>query len=131
VSALEAIALSFEQLRQAAAQIVIADLPMIEICDREIWARLPCECSAVYFVTHPIDGVLYIGKTAAIRQRWASTYRLGRQIYTLNHSKHAQALDLGDCELSWLEIDRCYLAALEAALIGLHLPPWNLREKYT
>src|SRR5215467_6859771 len=47
-------------------------LPFVMIEDNEVHKSLPVCTSAVYFLTHPSLGLLYIGKSKLLKTRWYS-----------------------------------------------------------
>ncbi|MHC5756067.1 MAG: helix-turn-helix domain-containing protein [Nostoc sp.] len=85
-------------------------LPSVLLNER---SRLP-KVSGIYFAATDSEGVLYIGQSVNIRQRW------------VNHERRYQLSKIKNVHLYWLEVaDRSLLKVIEEALIEKFSPPLN------
>lgn len=100
----------------------IASLPFVTIEDEEVSESLPRKMTAVYFLTHDSEGLLYVGKTHELRKRWLNAY------WSHNHCGHQcmpHALHLKDVRLSWWQLPKELIEIVESSLIRLWTPKWN------
>lgn len=112
---------SVNQVRSALSrlqpELFIESLPSVLIEDDGVFRELPEDVLAVYFLTHPIEELLYIGKANDLQRRWRPTGN--------THSCLDPAIRLGCVKLSWWELDVDSLSIVEDLLIKLWSPPWN------
>jgi hypothetical protein len=110
-----------DQIREAVQQLeplpFIKSLPSVLIEDEEVFRRLPEEISAIYFLTHPYEELLYIGKANNVQRRWRPVGN--------THACLGPAIQLGHVKLSWWKLDIDSLSIVEDLLIKLWSPLWN------
>lgn len=104
-------------LRQLEPGSFIQSLPSVLIEDEEVYRQLPVDVSAVYFLTHPIEELLYVGKTNNLQTRWRPTGH--------THEYLQPAIRLGQVTLAWWVLDADISSIVEEILIGTWGPSWN------
>ncbi|MFH0344791.1 MAG: GIY-YIG nuclease family protein [Chromatiales bacterium] len=96
------------------------------IKDRNVSDKLPHATSALYFLTHPSEGLLYIGKAGNFRGRWSlKSDFTGQTSIELTHACLDPAINLGNVRLSWWPMPKDCLVSLESFLIQDLSPKWN------
>jgi len=106
------------QIEKALSKLQIGALPYVVIADDDVCESLPMRTAAVYFLTHPTEGLLYIGKAKNVRSRWgAPAYR--------QHDCLEMAIRLRDVRLSWWALPESLLGVVEESLIRMRKPKWN------
>lgn len=112
---------SVDQIRSALQQLqpepFIESLPSVLIEDEEVYRRLPEDVSAVYFLTHPYEELLYLGKANDLRTRWRPSGH--------THDCLDPTLQLRDVKLAWWALDVDLLSAVEEVLTKAWRPLWN------
>lgn len=103
-----------------------SELPSVLI-DAIPFDNCPFANNAIYFLTHPTYGILYVGKANNLRGRWRCDWNYGALEWMPTHKQHQRALDLGGVYLSWTECKNPDV--IEAILIKALQPPWNIRGK--
>ncbi len=111
-------------MRKRLARLDLSSLPRFKITDEDVSERLPRAMAAIYFLLHPTEGVLYIGKAHNLKGRWSPNF-----FRRTPHECFEGALELGDVELAWWAVPKEYLTALEALLIQIWSPKWNVHER--
>ena len=111
-----------KQINQALSEVdqaeFITSLPFVMIEEYELYKSLPTRTAAIYFLTHPELGMLYIGKAKNLRMRWAEN----------NYNEHdclEIALQTENVRLSWWEMPSDLHGLIEESLIRLWQPKWN------
>ena len=132
-----AIGQAFDDITTAVSGIDIGSLPNVPIVDVYVKRTLPLSTSAVYFVTHPEEGVLYIGKANDLRARWRCDGRSGIDRVTPEMDGTWVELSSGERGLVeydaehphgfavWIPTHSCMLRALElgdVSIAWLELP---------
>lgn len=88
---------------------------------------LPKKVSCVYFLYHEKHGVLYIGKAKDLYERWKRTLH-DNGIVDKEHHKMADAIELGNVHLCWLELDNNLTNIVEHVFIRNLHPIWNTKD---
>jgi len=89
---------------------------------------LPEATSCVYFLTHPEQGLLYIGKANNLKKRfymYPSIFDTSQPEVLHTHPALIQAVRCGNTKLSWLEVSPDLNEMIEKILIGTLVPKWN------
>ena len=105
-----------------------AELPSIPLeslisCD-DIAPGISC----LYFLMHPIHGLLYVGKAKDLRQRWRASGFYPGEERSATHQYHERCIELGDVCLSWLPLDETAHEIAETIAIRCFEPHWNVRK---
>lgn len=107
-------------------KIDLNSLPFINIKNRESFESLPPNICCVYFLIHPVQGVLYVGKAINLRSRWRIKYNAWGQFNReQNHDCLLKSIRLRDVKLAWWEIPKEYKPLIENMLIKIYNPKWN------
>lgn len=113
---------AFDQITQSVESLnqdaLLSSLPFVIIDHEEFWQVIPVKTTGIYFLTHPVEGLLYIGKAKNIRNRWSDTF-MGI------HDCLEGAVRLGNVRLSWLPLPDGLNLLVEQKLIRLWKPKWN------
>lgn len=91
--------------------------------------NLPFNICGLYFLLHPDQGILYIGKTINLRQRWSILRDdKSNELLTCHHMLE-RSLEQGGVYLAWKEINREIAGLIEPILIKKLHPKWNTINK--
>jgi hypothetical protein len=112
------------------SRLDIDSLPSVLIEDIHVARLLPFDTSAIYFLSHPEKGLLYIGTASNLQGRWSLKCDMfGEFSVELTHSCLDPAINLGNVRLSWWSVPKECLVTLESFLIRDLLPRWNQRGR--
>jgi GIY-YIG catalytic domain len=110
--------------------IDIESLPSILLENYKSVDALPEATSCVYFLTHPEQGFLYIGKSNNLKKRfykYPSIFDSSQPEELFTHPALIHAVRLGNTKLSWLEVPPVFNELIEKTLIKALEPKWNGR----
>jgi excinuclease UvrABC nuclease subunit len=127
---IEAMATHVDALLSCLARLDLSLLPRIEIRTESLYQELPRQTTAIYFLIHPTEGLLYVGKAVNLKSRWKPhTYPDGEIYEALTHSCLKLALEMGGVEIAWWTVPKRYLTIVETLLIQHWSPKWNVTER--
>ncbi|MGH8469690.1 MAG: tyrosine-type recombinase/integrase [Gammaproteobacteria bacterium] len=100
---------------------------MIDTVD--LGPRLP-NVACVYFLTHPDQGLLYVGRAVALSQRFEVSKNIYQQrMWDLAHAWLYPCYRLGNVRLSWWTIPSDFIEEVESAAIKILHPRLNERGR--
>ena len=107
------------------------NLPRIELNDYDFCEDIPIphRICCLYFLVHPVDGLLYIGKSTNLRERWRITRGEKYGAITKQHHVLERYDPPEHVFLCWYEIDRNLAELMEPILIRELNPEWNVHSK--
>lgn len=104
-------------------------LPSIVIDTVDLGPRLP-NVACVYFLTHPDQGLLYVGRAVALSQRFEVPKNIYQQrMWDLAHAWLYPCYRLGNVRLSWWTIPSDFIEEVESAAIKILHPRLNERGR--
>ncbi len=103
-------------------ELIDDSIASLNINDHESLDQLPLNTSCIYFLTHPKQGILYIGKASDLRGRFRGKNFSG--VHT--HHRLEAAIKLKNVRLSWVDCLEPAKTIIEMLLIRNLKPAWNI-----